>query len=415
MQRDADILIAGAGVAGLALALQLGRLGHSVLLLDKVPAPRDKVCGEGLMPLGLNALRRLDIDPDELPGAYFRGLCYDTRRQHALLDFDGGALGRGLRRTVLIDALQQAALATGAVRIAQERVLGPVERGGRIVGLRTAGGVRLGRAVVAADGVNGHLARQAGAALHPTGYRMGVRLHLRGPRAAGMERVCVGLFPPCDIYLTPVGGDTLLATTMTTRAGYREIFPRYEAFLRASPYGHWCAGAVAASPVLGWYHPLFEPRRFHVRGMLLLGDAGGGIDPCLGLGISLALRSAELAVPVLRELLREPARADRHAERFDRGRQALLTHYRLFDRVFRRLAASPLGSALLVWHMRHWPLVANRLLNVIAQQRRWRSLALGDFLQPLGWGVPTSGWRKPLHRGVFRVPARVLRLWSRHD
>ena len=415
MQRDADILIAGAGVAGLALGLQLGRAGHSVLLLDQAPAPRDKVCGEGLMPLGLNALRRLELDPDELPGAYFRGLHYDTRRQHAQLDFGGGALGRGLRRTALIEALQRAALATGTVRIARERVVAPLQRAGRIAGLRTSGGERWGRAVVAADGANGRLARLAGAVLRPTGYRMGVRLHLRGARGAGLGRVCVGLFPPCDIYLTPVGGDTLLATTMTTRAGYRAIFPCYEAFLRASPYGHWCAGGVAASPVLGWYHPLFEPRRFHVRGMLLVGDAGGGIDPCLGMGISIALRSAELALPVLRDMLREPVLSGRHADKFDRARRELLAHYRLVDSVFRRLVASPAGSALLLWHMRHWPIVANKLLDVIAQQRRWRSLALGDFLQPLVWGVLTGGGRGRSRRRAFRLPARVLRLWSRHD
>ena len=129
----------------------------------------------------------------------------------------------------------------------------------------------------------------------------------------------VGLFPPWDIYLAAVDADTLLATTMTTREGYRRIFPRYEAFLRASPFAPWFAGAAPAAPVLGWYHPLFEPRRYAQAGLLLVGDAGGGIDPCLGMGISLALLSAEAAVPAVTGMLDEPSRAAQHAEAYQRA------------------------------------------------------------------------------------------------
>lgn len=415
MNQRAEIVIVGAGVAGLALALQLGRQGRDVLIIDKTAPPRDKVCGEGVMPLGLSALRRLDIDLDDLPGAYFKGLIYSSRRQSIELSFSNGAVGRGLRRTVLIEALERAVQSQASVRFVQDQILEPLREGERINGVRG----RLGRyhasVVVAADGVNATLARAAGATLLRNGYRMGMRLHFRGPAAARMQRVCVGLFAPHDIYLTPVGNESFLATTMTDRNEYQRIFPNYEDFLRASPYGAYFEDCTADSPVLGWYHPLFEPRRFHVDGMLLAGDAGGGIDPCLGMGVSLALTTAEQALPFVGAMVDQPALAHRHAEGFHSARVNLLRHYRLFDRVFRRFVASSAGSEVLLWGMRHWPEVADKLLTIVAEQRRWRSLAIGDFAGPLNLGRATDKLRASLRGRSIRASARMLRLWSRYD
>jgi flavin-dependent dehydrogenase len=45
---DADVVIAGGGLAGCATALALARAGHSVVCVDKAEFPRDKPCGEGL-------------------------------------------------------------------------------------------------------------------------------------------------------------------------------------------------------------------------------------------------------------------------------------------------------------------------------------------------------------------------------
>ncbi len=106
----AEVVIAGAGMAGLALALQLGRRGTSVVLVDKAAAPRDKVCGEGLMPLGVGALHKIGLVPDSVVGQDFFGLDYRSRRRTHRLGFSQGTRGRGMRRTALIGALQAAAL-----------------------------------------------------------------------------------------------------------------------------------------------------------------------------------------------------------------------------------------------------------------------------------------------------------------
>jgi len=61
MTGAADVLIAGGGVAGASLAIMLGRAGMNVELYDRRRFPRDKPCGEGLMPAGVAVLRRLGL------------------------------------------------------------------------------------------------------------------------------------------------------------------------------------------------------------------------------------------------------------------------------------------------------------------------------------------------------------------
>src|SRR4051812_518596 len=59
--RPFDVAIAGAGLAGGALALRLARAGVRVALLDPGTFPRDKLCGEYLSPEGGVVLDRLGL------------------------------------------------------------------------------------------------------------------------------------------------------------------------------------------------------------------------------------------------------------------------------------------------------------------------------------------------------------------
>ena len=56
-----DVVIAGAGPAGCATALACARRGLEVLLVDRARFPRDKPCGEGLLPSGVGALAELGL------------------------------------------------------------------------------------------------------------------------------------------------------------------------------------------------------------------------------------------------------------------------------------------------------------------------------------------------------------------
>ncbi len=71
-----DVVVVGAGLAGAMVALELGRRGCEVLLLERQPFPRWKVCGACLNGAAQEALAHADrrtreasTDADPVPDA----------------------------------------------------------------------------------------------------------------------------------------------------------------------------------------------------------------------------------------------------------------------------------------------------------------------------------------------------------
>ncbi|HEX4904061.1 MAG TPA: geranylgeranyl reductase family protein [Acidimicrobiales bacterium] len=62
-----DVVVVGAGPAGVAAAVPLARAGRQVLLVDRATFPRDKCCGDGLTTAALRELEALGFTPDGLP------------------------------------------------------------------------------------------------------------------------------------------------------------------------------------------------------------------------------------------------------------------------------------------------------------------------------------------------------------
>src|SRR3954467_407389 len=55
------VLVVGAGPAGSAAAATLARAGVGVVLVDAQAFPRDKVCGDGLIPDAHHAMQKLGV------------------------------------------------------------------------------------------------------------------------------------------------------------------------------------------------------------------------------------------------------------------------------------------------------------------------------------------------------------------
>src|SRR2546428_195718 len=113
---DADVVVIGGGPVGAALAMFLGRAGRRVTVVEKSGFPRDKPCGEGLMPSGVAVLDRLGID---LLGAGFppvHGVRYKLAGGSAAGAFRSG-VGCGVRRTRLDHLLAERAAASPGVEL----------------------------------------------------------------------------------------------------------------------------------------------------------------------------------------------------------------------------------------------------------------------------------------------------------
>jgi len=117
-----DIAIAGCGVAGLACAALLRRLGANVVLFDKLDAPRPLGSGIILQPVGLRALDDIGAgDAIRALGAPIERLSgRASPRGNVVLDVRYAARGKdapcglGVHRGALFQVLYDAALAAGA-------------------------------------------------------------------------------------------------------------------------------------------------------------------------------------------------------------------------------------------------------------------------------------------------------------
>ena len=325
-----DVLICGAGIAGSALAIALGRQGHDVLLLDRATFPREKVCGEGLMPAGVAALDRLGV---HVTGAAFRGVRYHYGDRVVEGEFPNRDHGLGIRRWHLDAALFETARAWARVHTGV-LVEAPLVEGGRVVGVLAGGQEFRARLTVAADGANSVLRHKLRWDASKPMRRYGLRRHYRGSASEWVE---VYLSDEQETYLTPLpDGEVLVASLGESPSCVNEFEP-IDAPMGASPL------TVRAS-------------RRVMDGCVLLGDAAGNCDPITGSGMSQALLSAELLAAYIQR--------GETLEAFDRAREAMLTNYRRLTAGVLALRNHPalIRPALTTLH--HAPWLFSRLLGI---------------------------------------------------
>ena len=295
-----DVLIAGGGLAGSALAIQLGRLGVSVELFECGRFPKEKPCGEGLMPSGVATLERLGLDGSK--GAPFNGICYHFGERIAEGRFPKGdglpCLGRGFRRLHLDHALFELARRTPNVKVHTGALVeAPLVKDGRVVGLIVDGTPRYGDLVIGADGARSRLRHALKLDLPSHRKRVGVCAHFRLAAGKSMpQSVNVYIGPGYELYATPLPyGELALAGLASAGALDGRLENQFQRWWIRQPHlaltlegAEQVGEMLAVSPVSG------RARRRFLPGFILLGDAAGFTDPITGGGMTQALLAAEL-------------------------------------------------------------------------------------------------------------------------
>lgn len=399
----ADVVIAGGGPAGATLALLLGRAGLSVELYEAKRFPREKPCGEGIMPAGVAVLDRLGLRA-AVGGRPLASVRYHGFGMTAESGFPIGADGAapvalGQRRWVLDETLLAAARATPGVRVFEEApVEGAAIENGRAVGLRVGGELRRGGLVVGADGLDSPVRRSLGLdRRRRVDRRVGVRMHYK--LASGRDepsRLEIFVGSGYELYAAPLPDGELLLAALGDRGVFgpsaRAAMDRWigeQPVLR-----EWLDGATPLTKPAGRAPVTRRARAGFAPGAVLLGDAACATDPLTAGGIAHALVTAERLAAIVPRALAEGYAP---LASFDRARRRLMRPHVWLTRALVYLVDRPVLARATMRAMRAAPGLMRALLGIGGgvgirppDQRRARVKAATSAALPLPASKPTD-------------------------
>ena len=326
---NADLIVIGAGPAGAAAAMQAARGGARVIVFDKAPPGRDKVCGDGLTPRAVGALEELGIDLEDAHRIQgLRMIANNTQRE---LDWPSGTRfpdhGAVWPRRRLDAALIHAAANAGAELRWNTEAL-PLFDGDRVIGVEAGGETLRAPLVVLATGAQGAAARRVGATrVADEPFGLAIRSYAETPRDTDpMLEACLtledesGTAVPGYGWMFPAGDGTVNigVGALSTMKGFKKLnlntlLDSYRHLVQES----WDLGPYLERP-RAWRLPMSAQKR-HGPGWVAIGDAAGLINPMNGEGIDYGLESGMLAAEyLLDDAQTAPDRYDAAiAERFD--------------------------------------------------------------------------------------------------
>jgi geranylgeranyl reductase family protein len=368
-----DAVVVGGGPAGAAVAVMLKQRGHDVVLLDEARFPRDKVCGEGISPEAWRLLAALEVEaavralgPHPLRGMAVTapdGTCFRG-------DYRGAAQpGFAVRRQRFDRVLLERAREVGVEVREGTRATGLLKNGDAVAGVIAVNGhgpeSLPARLVVGADGRRSVVARRLGLLREHRrlrkfavrGYWEGMQgLEERGEMHGGGGGYC-GVAP-----LSPTRANL---TFVVDRREMAEAGGGLEEFYRRTLH-RWpriterLAGATLLCTPKAIGPLALEASRVSAPGALLVGDAAGFYDPFTGEGVTLALRSAELAAEAADRYLRAGA----SLVDYDRARHAATRHKFRFNRLLQLVVGRPWLAKAAAHRLARPPDLADRLVSI---------------------------------------------------
>ena len=378
-----DVLVIGAGPAGSAAALTLARAGLDVVLVDQHAFPRDKVCGDALIPDAHIALRKLGVLDALMALAQPVSFVGCIGPRGGRVDVPGTLAV--LPRKQLDQLLCGAAVAAGVRMFAPLRFVAPLEEGTQVIGATLQHGETThtlrARWLVLASGAVPQALLAAGMSQRHTPSGVALRGYVKNDNMVGrisaLEIVWhhaltpgYGWIFPCPggVFNIGVGIADSHAEHRNGKLTKKEINLRQvmDDFQKAyAPARELMQGGTLLGPMKG--APLrctLEGARFTRPGLIVTGEAAGSTYSFTGEGIGKALETGiHAAEAVLAGQAQGASDAQVRAD-YEARLLALKPRFDLYQRA-NIVNRHPWLADLLIWRANKTPHIVRRMSGVL--------------------------------------------------
>ena len=340
-EKKFDVLIIGAGPAGAATAITLGRSGLSVGILEKARFPRDKICGDAL---SVDVVNQLKVLSPTLNAAFekvakttsYGVSIYSPDRNHINIPFlyegkkRGGFICPRLNFDhVLIGQLKE----SPTVKLFENCQVNQVTIKNETVEVETSQGSFQAQIIVGADGAHSVVSKKLmNTSIDKRHYSAGLRMYFENVSSFHAENfIELHFFQeilPGYLWIFPLPGNKanvgigmLSSEVSRKRVNLRETL---ETLLLTHPdLKERFQNAKALETAKGFGLPLgSKKRKLSGERFLLTGDAASLIDPFTGEGIANAIRSGRIAAD---HVIKSFEKKD-FSEKFNRGYDKEIYH-----------------------------------------------------------------------------------------
>jgi geranylgeranyl reductase family protein len=293
-----DVIIVGAGPAGATLGYELARKGVDVLILEKERLPRYKPCAGGITVKTVKLLD-LDISPVARQVTYGARVTYKDNREFTKW-YDKPLIYMVMRDEFDYFLIQRAEEA-GVVVADNQRVC-QLQVNHEKVEVVTTHDTFKAEILVGADGANSIVAKSLGLR---KGIELGIGIEaeisvprerlIKWDSLMGLDLGHISggygwIFPKKDHLSIGIGGSLRQA---------RRLKPGYQKVLASQDLG-----GYEITKLRSHFLPVRKNgMAIQQERSLLLGDAAGLVDPLTGEGIYYAIKSAQLAAPIITHCL----------------------------------------------------------------------------------------------------------------